>query len=136
MVDSERTEDLAARVETKDLPSVNGHGRKEIRLSISVIIGIIMMMVGVATFASNFIFATKSEVLTEQIKRLESEKSVQANVAEVRNDVSHVKSKVENVSTELEKHSNDAKARYDVLDENLRKLLLREGVRPVPRPEK
>ena len=116
-------------VPTKDLPGVNGHGRKEIRVSISVILGVVMMLVGVATFASNFIFATKTEVLVEQVNRLESEKVSDSRVSGIRTEVSAVKVQVENLKEDVRGLGTKA----DVLDANIRKLLMKEGVRPVPK---
>ena len=117
--------EIPVRIPTKDLPKVNGRGEREVRVSFSVLIGFVMMLVGVGTFASNFLFATKAEVFDERVKRLEAEKSVQK-------DISGVQTEVLKVANKLEVHAREASDRQEVLDRNLRKLLVREGVEPEP----
>lgn len=116
----------ATRIPTDDLPGLGG-GRREIRVSISVVIGFIMMAVGVATFASNFVFATKQELSEQTVDRVRSESIVLR-------DLTSIRESVRNLELDFELHEQDAKRRHEHLDQNLRRLMIRRGVRPVEKP--
>ena len=84
---------------------------KEFRVSLSVLIGAIVMLFTIGTFAANFLFTTKEEAgeLKTEITALRGE------VGEAKGDVEDLQGDVSNI------------------DENVRLLLRREGYAPVPR---
>ncbi len=112
--------------------------KKEVRISLSVLIAIIGMMIGAASFAANYLFATKSEIGDARIELLERQSSnarevhgVKTEIVEVKWEIKAVKKDVEHIRTTQTEYREEQR----VIDENLRRLLRREGVRALPKPK-
>ena len=123
---------------TEDIQSVNGglKNKREIRVSLSVLIGIIMMMIGVASFAANYLFATKSEIGEAKIEILQQQREDATKIHEVKTEVTEVKGELKAVKKDVEHiRANQTEYRDEqrVIDENLRRLLRKERIRALPK---
>ena len=133
-----RSSSNSGHTPTEDIASVNGglKNKKEIRISLSVLIGIIGTLIGAASFSANYLFATKAEIGDAKIEILNKQSQdasriheVKTEITEVRGDLKAVKRDVEHIMTT----QNEYRAEQRVIDENLRRLLRKERVRPLPK---
>jgi hypothetical protein len=119
------TSGVHAALRSSDLVGLE-EPKREVRVGLSVLLGFIMMMIGVATFAANYLFATKTEVM-------EAANKVRADHAKDHRQVEALTNEVRVIQTDvgyIKRAQEKAERTQEVMDENLRKLLLRQGVKP------
>lgn len=118
----------STRIPTDDLPGIGTSPRRrwwdpELRVSVSVMIGFVMMAIGLATFASNHVFATKQDLIEQKVDRVRNETAVLR-------DLANLADSVKDLTKDFATHSAEEKLRYDRLDRNLRKFMTKRGVQP------
>lgn len=103
-------------------------GTKQITIPLSALIGGVTLLVGVATFSANFIFATKPEVAGRSAENAVQIHAVSERVTTLNGDLGVLRSEVVHLRAAGERVDR----RLDALDRNLRLLMIRQGVTPVP----
>jgi molybdopterin converting factor small subunit len=88
---------------------------------------IVTASIGLATFAANFIFATKSEVLQQRTEAIQTLSAVENRLTQMKGEVSLISKDIDYIRAANKSQREQSKA----IDTNLRRLMIRRGVRPV-----
>lgn len=91
-------------VATPAVPKVSTERRKTpFQITPSFVVSAIMALVGLATFAATYVFATKNEVATKQTEMVREVGHLSGEIGVIKNDVRYIKKSQDNMADDIKK---------------------------------